>query len=114
MDKQIILTKEQRERCSDGKSFIGRMEGEKVREELALNLKDYDEYRYVIMMPEDTMSFTPSFYLGLLYNSVKNLGWDKFAQKYRFNLDKIADSMRGGIRAELDKSEREAKKELYK
>lgn len=114
MDRQIILTKEQRERCSDGKSFIGRTEGEKVREELALNPKDYDEYRYEIIMPEDTMSFEPSFYLGLLFGSVKKLGWDKFAQKYRLNLDNLPDSQRGAIRVGVDECEKQAKNELYR
>lgn len=112
MDKQIVLTKEHRGESSKGTSFVGRMEGKKVREELCLNQKDYDEYRYEIVMPEDTTSFEASFYFGLLFDTVKNLGWDKFAQKYRFNLDTIAASKRGGIRAELDECERRAKKEL--
>lgn len=112
MNKQIILTKEHRGGNSQDTSFAGREAGQKVREELALNQKDYDEYRYEIIMPEDTTSFESSFYLGLLFDSVKKLGWDKFAQKYRFGLDHLADSKRGSIRAELDECEREAKKEL--
>ena len=83
MNKQIILTKEHREDNSQEISFAGREEGKMVREKLALTLKDYDEYRYEIIIPEDTTSFEPSFYLGLLFGSVKKLGWDKFAQKYR-------------------------------
>lgn len=112
MDKQIILTKEHRRICSKGTSLVGRTEGKRVREQLSLNQKDYDENRYEIIMPEDTTSFEPSFYLGLLFESVKKLGWDKFAQKYRFNLDNLEGSQRGAIRAELDECEREAKKEL--
>lgn len=113
MDKLIILTVEQRERCLNGTSFIGRKVGQMAREELSLNQKDYDEYRYEIIMPEDTASFEPSFYLGLLFDSVKKLGWDKFAQKCRYNLDNIADSKRGVIRTELDECEKQAKNELY-
>lgn len=112
MNKQIFLLKEYRGSDSANTSFEGRNEGQKVREELALNPKDYDEYRYEIIMPEDTMSFEPSFYLGLLFDSVKKLGWDKFAQKYRFNLDNIADSKRGTIRTGLDECEKFTKKEL--
>lgn len=112
MNKQIILTKEQRGGISQETSFAGREKGQRVREDLSLNQKDYDEYRYEIIMPEDTMSFESSFYLGLLFDSVKKLGWDKFAQKYRFNLDNLADSQRGVIRAGLDECEKQAKKEL--
>lgn len=106
MDKQIILKKDL--------SFGGRKEGQLVREELSLNQKDYDEYRYEIIIPENTTLFEPSFYLGLLFDSVKNLGWDKFAQKYRFNLDNLADSSRGEVRAQLDMCERQAKDEMHK
>lgn len=104
MDKQIFLKKEL--------SFAGRKEGQLLREVLSLNQKDYDEYRYVFVIPENTTSFDSSFYLGLLFDSVKKLGWDKFAQKYRFNLDNIVDSLRGSIRSQLDECERQAKKEL--
>ncbi len=97
-----------------GISFVGQTEGKKVRAELSLNQKDYDECRYEIIMPEVTASFEPSFYLGLLLESVKKLGWDKFAQKYRFNLDNLEGSQRGAIRAELDECERVAKRELCK
>lgn len=112
MNKQIILTKEHRWGNSQCTAFAGREEGLRVREELALNQKDYDEYRYEIIMPEDATSFEFSFYLGLLFDSVKKLGWDKFAQKYRFNLDNLADTQRGAIRAGLDECEKQAKKEL--
>ncbi len=111
MNKQIILTKEHRGGNSQETSFAGREAGRKVREELALNPKDYDEYRYEIIMPEDTTSFDPYFYLGLLFDSVKKLGWDKFVQKYRFNLDNLSDLLRMEIRAELDDCERRAKNE---
>lgn len=114
MNKQIFLSKEYRGSDSTNTSFAGRNEGQKVREELSLNQKDYDEYRYEIVMPEDTTSFESSFYLGLLFDSVKKLGWDKFAQKYWFNLENLADSQRGVIRSELDACEKQAKKELYK
>lgn len=114
MNKQIFLSKEYRGSDSTNTSFEGRNEGQKVREDLALDQKDYDEYRYEIIMPEDTTSFESSFYLGLLFDSVKKLGWDKYAQKYRFNLDSLADTQRGAIRAGLDECEKQAKKELYR
>ena len=106
MDKQIFLKKEL--------SFTRRKEGQLVREELYLNQKDYDEYRYEFVIPENATSFESAFYLGLLFDSVKKLGWDKFAQKYRFNLDNIVDSLRGCIRSQLDECERKAKNELTK
>ena len=112
MEKQIILTVKQRGSSSVRMSFSGQEEGQKTREELSLNQKDYDEYRYEIIMPEDTTSFAPSFYLGLLFDSVKKLGWDKFVQKYRFDLGNLADAQRGVIRTELDECERQAKKEM--
>lgn len=103
MDKQIFLKKEL--------SFTGYKEGLLAREKLSLNQKDYDEYRYEFVIPEDTSLFDSSFYLGLLFNSIHELGWDKFVQKYRFNLDRLSDSQRMEIRAELDECERQAKNE---
>ena len=112
MDKQIYLTRGWEDRNHKGVLFTGRKEGQLVREELSLNQKDYDEYRYEIIMPDETSSFESSFYLGLLFDSVKKLGWDKFAQKYRFNLDSLSDSDRMYVRAQLDSCERQAKHEL--
>jgi len=97
---------------SNNTSFTGRKEGQLVREELSLSQKDHDEYRYEFVIPEDTQLFDSSFYLGLFFDSIKKLGWDKFAQKYRFNLDNIVDSLRGCIRSQLDECERKAKNEL--
>ncbi|MBQ6723784.1 MAG: hypothetical protein IJQ84_04635 [Paludibacteraceae bacterium] len=112
MNKQIILTREHRGRSSKGTSFTGRPEGQQVREELSLSEKDRDEYTYEIVMPEDTTSFNPSFYLGLLFDSVKKLGWDAFSRKYQFNLDNFSESLRAEIRIGLDDCERRAKNEL--
>lgn len=110
--KQIILTKEHRGRSTKGTSFAGRPEGKQVRSELKFNSLDVDSSEYDIIIPDDTTSFNPSFYLGLLYDSIKKLGWLKFSQKYQFDLSNMPVALQKEIKEGIEDGERRAKNEL--
>lgn len=67
-------------------AFTGRPEGEKAREELNLDVLDMDKFQYTFVIPSGTTAFNPSFYLGLLFDSIKNLGINKFEEKYTLKI----------------------------
>lgn len=88
-----------------GTIFTGRPQGYQVRKDLDLDKIDRDANRRVeFVIPEDTTSFNPSFFLGLLYESIKSLGLDRFKRKYNFitdnvrNKSEIESNLQDGIR----------------
>ena len=93
-------------------SFTGRPEGKAVRAELKLDICDSSENNYNVVLPSDTTSFNPSFFLGLFFDSIKKLGWDKFSRKYVFDLSNMAAELKTVIKEDLDECERKAKNEL--
>lgn len=108
---KIELTKQHRGGENSG-SFSGRSNGEQVREALNLSLKDRDSNTYEIVIPNDTISFNPSFYLGLFYDSFKELGGlERFKQKYAFNLSNLTEDQQRSIGANLSQNERKASNE---
>ena len=64
--------------------FTGRPQGEQAREKLNLSSIDNNEENVDIIIPADTTSFNPSFFLGLLFHSIQKLGIEKFKEKYNF------------------------------
>lgn len=68
-------------------SFSGRSQGEAVRSALNLNKVDSNDEEVEIVIPADTTSFNPSFFLGLLYDSIAKLGIEKFKTKYRISIE---------------------------
>jgi hypothetical protein len=65
--------------------FTGRLQGEITRKKLKLDVIDANEKTVVIfLLPDDTTSFNPSFYLGMLFKTYQTLGIDKVDFKYRF------------------------------
>ena len=110
--KEINLTVGHRGRCAHGTSFTGRPEGKNVREMLYLSKSDGDSESYSIKMPEDTTSFNPSFYLGLLFDSIKALGWGEFKKKYQFDLTNMCPELQEEISQNLEDCERKAQNEL--
>jgi len=66
--------------------FTGRPQGQQVREKLNLESIDKSNEAVEIIIPEDTTSFNPSFFLGLLFGSIKNLGPQKFKDKYHLKI----------------------------
>lgn len=112
--KQLVLAKSMRGASSKGTAFAGRPEGQQVREELKLKTLDTDVNLYSIVLPDDTTSFNPSFYLGLFFESVKKLGWEKFQEKYQFDYTIFRPVLAEVIRQNIDECERKAKNELNK
>lgn len=93
-------------------SFSGRPEGEHVREAFSLDEKDVDENNYIIDIPSGTSAFNPSFFLGLLFPSVKKLGIDKFVSKYKFGLDSLSPTLKSLIDDDIQEGLRNASNEM--
>lgn len=110
--KQIDLKKYRGNRSS---LFTGRVQGKEARSELQLDSLDArNDIKVVFEIPEGTTSFNPSFYLGLLYESYKNLGVERFGEKYSFDIKTSdPDSVRV-IKNNLEDGKRNAYNELDK
>lgn len=88
--------------------FTGRPQGEQARTELELDKIDKQKDVVVeFIIPEGTSSFNPSFYLGLLYNSIKALG-EKFDAKYSFKISDENPDIRRVIQGNLNDGKRNA------
>lgn len=89
--KKIVLTKEHRG-GNQSTTFSGRPEGEAVRGKLKLDDIDGSPEEVSIIIPNDTTSFNPSFFLGLFYKSIKCLGSvDAFKKKFVFDFTNFTD-----------------------
>lgn len=89
--------------------FTGRPQGQTAREELKLDRIDKnDDASIVLIIPEGTTSFNPSFYLGLLYKSYKALGIEGFKNKYTFDIRISDEEMKKGIIRNLEDGMRNA------
>jgi len=66
-----------------GPVFVGRERGNRVREKFNLDQIDTSDEKIQIIVPEDTYSINPSFFLALFGKSIRTLG-DKeaFFKKY--------------------------------
>lgn len=107
----ITLTTEHRGGIAST-SFSGRPEGERVRETFSLNEKDGDNNNYIIDIPSGTSAFNPSFFLGLLFPSIKKLGVEKFVSKYQFGLDSLSPTLKSLINDDLQEGLRNASNEM--
>lgn len=105
----ITLTTEHR---GGGSSFSGRPEGKHVRLLLALDDKDNDNNKYNIVIPKGTTAFNPSFFLGLLYQSISRLGIDGFSAKYTFDVSKLSPTLQELIYHDIDEGLRNASNEI--
>jgi len=80
----IIKINIQRFLGNGSKIFSGRNEGIEARKILNLSQKDNDNCGYVFVIPSETYSISPSFFGGMLGDSVINLGEEAFREKYKF------------------------------
>ena len=95
--------------------FTGRPQGQAARADLKLDDLDKNEdLEVTFTIPEGTTSFNPSFYLGFLYNSYKNLGEDAFAEKYKFEVQSNDALTKKVIEQNLEDGNRNAINELNK
>lgn len=96
-------------------TFSGRPEGKAVRKALQLDSLENNDEVVSIVIPNDTTSFNPSFFLGLLFDSVKKCGSiDSFKKKYVFDLSAFSPELRSFIEADLDDSYQRCENELNK
>lgn len=108
--KTITLT--QSHRGPNSTIFTGRSQGRQVREELGLSKADKDNESYEVHIPEGTTSFNPSFYLGLFYDSIKNLGGiENFKRKYILIFDDKNPSIVECLKEDISDNERQATNE---
>lgn len=95
--------------------FTGRPQGKAVREKLNLDKYDNDvSIQVVFTIPENTSSFNPSFYLGLLFPSYQNLGIEQFDRKYSFQIISNNTEIVKVINADLLDGKRSALNSLKK
>lgn len=73
------------------KVLSGRPEGELARKELKLNELDINSEVYYFIIPNNLRTFGTSFFLGLLSQSIKDLGRDAFNKKYKFVTENMTD-----------------------
>lgn len=95
-------------KSSSSSIFTGRPQGIDTRKLLKLDDIDKTDEKVVFIIPSDTSSFNPSFYLGLLYQSYKNLGIEAFDKKYTFDLSNIDNETKIVIENNLEDGRRNA------
>lgn len=78
MNKPLYL-----EISKKSKVFSGRSDGEAMRKKLKLDIRDKDNEVYDLYIP-DVFSINASFFLGCFGLSLKELGEQKFRNKYLF------------------------------
>ena len=95
-------------------SYSGRPQGEDVRKVLKLDSLDLGDEEIELIIPEDTTSFNPSFFLGLLYNSISKLGLEEFQRKYHVSLETTNPILRDALNKNLADGIRNASNSLQK
>lgn len=94
--------------------FTGRPQGEAVRKELKLNDLDKGTNKIIFVIPKGTSSFNPSFYLGMLFDSIKFLGEDKFDNTYSFEIVDENDEIKKVLKDNLNDGKRNAMNTILK
>jgi hypothetical protein len=95
-------------------SFVGRPQGEEVREKLGMEGLDISPDEVELIIPGDTTSFNPSFFLGLLYNSIKKLGVEGFKRKYSLIVETENEELKNAIKKNIDDGFRNASNSINK
>lgn len=95
-------------RGNNSSLFTGRPQGESARAELKIDQNDKKLNKIIFIIPKGTSSFNPSFYLGLLYDSIKRLGIDKFEEYYQFEIVDPNTDTRGVLLENLEDGKRNA------
>lgn len=96
-------------RGSKSSLFTGRPQGVQARNEIQLDNYDNDENCQVeLQIPNDTTSFNPSFYLGLLFKSYQKLGIEGFISKYSFEILTEDEETKKTLLTNLDDGKRNA------
>lgn len=94
--------------------FTGRPQGESVRKETKLDVLDQNEEKITVKIPAGTSSINPSFFLGLFFPSIKNLGLKKFEEKYTFTFEDDNPTIRTILRSHIEDALRNASNTISK
>ena len=94
--------------------FTGRPQGESARKELNLDSRDQNEDKILVKIPPGTSSINPSFFLGLFFPSIKNLGLKKFEEKYTFVIEDDNPTIRTILISHIEDALRNATNTLSK
>ena len=81
--------------------FAGRDRGKSVRDAVDLDARDLEPGTVDVVVPQDTLYVSSSFFLGLFGKSVRTLGEDAFRAKYRFSGGDITSTLDAGVREAL-------------
>ncbi|MCM3663463.1 hypothetical protein M3204_03555 [Mesobacillus subterraneus] len=101
----MLTIKMENHRVKNSKVYSGREEGYELREKLNLEAIDKTKEPILFEFPVDTLSLTPSFFLGLFGASIRKLGAAEFRQVYHFRgTDVINRSIENGIIRALKRS----------
>ena len=76
-------------RSANSHVFAGRMRGEAVRDQIDLLTLEKESESIEVEIPQDTLSFSPSFFLGMFSLSITRLGLEIFNDKYTFKCPEI-------------------------
>lgn len=95
-------------RGNDSSLFTGRPQGEASRKELNIDANDKKGDKIVFIIPKGTSSINPSFYLGLLYDSIKYFGIDKYEEYYSFEIEDTNEITKGVLLENLQDGKRNA------
>ena len=68
------------------KALLSEKEGRRVRFEHNMNKVDENDSVVMFLVPKEVYNITVEFYNGLLYDSYKTLGHDKFLDKYKWKI----------------------------
>jgi len=99
-------------RGNNSTMFTGRPQGEEVRKKLGFDMVDKNENKIILEIPVGTTSFNPSFFLGLLFESISKLGVEKFEEKYEFDLSKVDSDFKEIIEDDIEDGMRHAKNSI--
>ena len=102
-------------RGKNSTTFTGNPQGAQVREELHLDECDENGEEVEILIPKDTTSFNPSFYLGLLYKSIVFYhGINEFKKKYQFAFEDTDEELISLLKDNIADNERQAQNEYLR
>jgi hypothetical protein len=88
--------------------YTGRPQGEAARRDLKLESYDSNDSKVAFLIPSDTTTITPSFFLGLLYESIKKLGLDGYSKKYVFKFQETNEDIVRILKRDIEDGERNA------
>lgn len=79
-----------------GPVYNGRSRGEVISNDAKMLLNNYDNVRFLVLIPDETKALTPSFAGGLICKAVQRLGSrDKFLEHFEFRYP--TDPVKNGI-----------------